>query len=99
MPSFRWRKTASKENEKAEFQSMSIYRSIAKNIFEVQSALNSTSQVAKKSNISFVIVRILFELINAKHNSIARLHSHRIHFQLAKIVFFGFTVLLKHQHL
>ena len=49
------------------------YRSIAKNIFDVQSALNSISHVARKSNISLVIVRILFELIKAKHNSIARL--------------------------
>ena len=49
------------------------YRSIARNIFEVQSALNSCSQVPRNDNISLIIVRILLEFINAKHNSIARL--------------------------
>jgi len=53
--------------------SFDLYRSITKNIFDVQSALNSDSHVPRNSNISFVIVRILVELINAKHNSIARL--------------------------
>ena len=56
-----------------QYNRCSFYRSMAKNIFDVQSALNSVSHVAKNSNISLIIVRILFELIKAKHNSIARL--------------------------
>jgi hypothetical protein len=55
--------------------SSNLYRSIAKNIFDVQSALNSCSHVPKNVNISLIIVRTLFELISAKHNSIARLKS------------------------
>lgn len=50
---------------------------MAKNIFDVQSALNSVSHVPRNSIISLVIDRILFEFINAKHNSIARLEFNR----------------------
>jgi hypothetical protein len=73
MPSFGWCKTERIFSQKNEINSSNFYRFIAKSIFDVQSALNSDSHVPRNSNISFVIVRILFELINAKHNSIARL--------------------------
>lgn len=44
-------------------------------MFDEQSALKSGSHVAKNSIISSIIDVILFELINAKHNSIALLLS------------------------
>ena len=93
------------ENLKAEhvhwtMKSVGSHRSMAKNMFEVQSALNSGSHVLRNVNISLIIVRILFGLTKAKHNSMARLfsngHSRRHHLSS---VFSSLTVWSRHRHL